>query len=156
MSCRDCVNINGAIVTGANSPEFDIVVRGERIRFELHWYSGPTPITKRGNVRELGPRHPFWSAATSWIVQGKRIGADGVCIWEPKRERPLVHLWGKHYFVGTPEQAEAFKAKAAATVAEKDARRGRKRCFCELGLTDQCPVHAAPAPREGGGEEGER
>jgi len=150
----DCVVIpfggRGAIITGANSPEFDIVVRGERIRFELHWYCGPTPLTKRGGVRELGPRHPFWLAATLWLAQGKRIGNEGLCIWEPEPEPELIHLWGKHYFRGTPEEAEAFKAKAAATVAAKDARRGRKRCFCEIGLVAQCPVHAP----ESGGPEG--
>lgn len=126
---KGCVHIAGAVICGGDSPEYDIVVRGERIHFEVHYYSGPTPITKRGDVLSLGPRHPFWAAASLWMRQGKRIGSDGVCIWEPAPD-PMAnatHLWGRHYYLGPPEEAAAFKARIEKIVADKQAKRRKRR-----------------------------
>ena len=51
-----------------------LVIKAGRwdVLFEFHDHLGPMPVTKTGNGRNLGPRHPFWRAVTLWSKQGKR------------------------------------------------------------------------------------
>lgn len=75
------------------------------IRFEMHPHFGPAVVSKRdGRVLESqpGPRHRFWRAVTLWAQQGRRVTAEGACIYEVPREPQTVCLVGRHY-VEVPE-----------------------------------------------------
>ncbi len=60
-----------------------IQVKGVDYPFEDHPQLGPCPVNARGQEKRLGPRHAFWGAVTAWVEQGRRIGEDGRCLWEP-------------------------------------------------------------------------
>jgi hypothetical protein len=92
-----CVLVGGADRT--------ILVGGRSYTFEDHPHFGPCPLTTKGKELDLGPRSPFWAAATAWIEQGRRLAEDGTCVWDPPPDpfAGLVHLGGRHWT--TPEIA---------------------------------------------------
>lgn len=98
LQCACCAD--GASLATA-SHEFVIEVGGRRHTFEMHYYCGPAVLNKEGNPddQQPGPRSPFWTAVTLWAQQGKHVGADGLCIWQPEPEPELVHLGGRNYAV---------------------------------------------------------
>jgi len=81
------------------SGEYFIEVRGEIIKFEFGDRFGPMPLTKTGAEKtSIGPRHPFWRAASLWALQGKRLDGNKAVWHEPKR--PLLkHLGGRDYLI---------------------------------------------------------
>jgi hypothetical protein len=100
-----------------------VLASGRRVRFEDHAVFGPTPLDRAGNVAHLGPRHAFWEAVTRWYQGGKRLDANGVCVWEPEPD-PLagaVHLGGRHW--ATPTLAAHLRAKLAASEPKPDGAR---------------------------------
>jgi hypothetical protein len=99
-------------------PSLAIVIDGRRYLFEDHRYCGPMPVDAKGNGRDLGPRHRFWTVITWWYQQGKEFNADGTCKWvtgktdaEELAEQGLeyVHVAGKHWAlrrIGTTSNLE--------------------------------------------------
>jgi len=67
-----------------NYPEYVITAGGKDIRFEMHPYCGPMPVSKTGAGLSLGPNHPFWGAVTRWSQQGGKVDDNGKCIWRRK------------------------------------------------------------------------
>lgn len=97
--------LHGVIHLDLGGPEYTIVIGGKRFTFEDHRYCGPMPTDKRGNGRDLGERHVFWTAVTFWYQQGKAFNEDGTCKWVAKTETDKLaeqgleyrHVIGKHY-----------------------------------------------------------
>jgi len=104
-------------------PDRVIVVAGIRIGFEDHPTMGPCPVTARGTERRLGPRHPFWGAATQWIAGGRRLNADGVCVWEPEPDPTagFVHIGGRNW--ATPTLAAHLSERLASAPTKRDGGR---------------------------------
>lgn len=102
------VPTDGLICLLVGGPDrFIIDRRGKRWRFEDHPQMGPMLLTpKKGLECDKQPpeRSPYWEAVQCWYDQGKRIGDDDLCIWEPKKEPKLRHIGGRHYEV-LPESA---------------------------------------------------
>lgn len=85
MTCSHGTTPDGMpFVLTVGGPEHTIEVDGKDYRFEMHSRFGSMPLNKRGDPKELGPRHKFWIAVTCWAQQGRRIGEDGKCIWGPE------------------------------------------------------------------------
>lgn len=59
-------------------------------RFEFHDFLGPTVVGKHGDPMKVQPseRSPFWPALERWLAGGRRVDADGVCVWDPAPEPP--------------------------------------------------------------------
>lgn len=57
--------------------------------FALNPAARPIVVTRRGTTAcQPGGRHPFWRAVALWDGQGRRMSADGLCVWdEPKAVR---------------------------------------------------------------------
>jgi hypothetical protein len=73
-------------------PTLKIRSGGQEFQFEFHEYLGPSMVGKRGDpIRGFPPqRSPFWDALHWWIKQGKRVDAEGNCIFE--HEMQLVQI----------------------------------------------------------------
>lgn len=92
------------ILTGG--PEFKIRVRGKEFLFEFPLYFGPAVLTKRGDIASVQPGY-FLEAASLWHKQGRRMTADGYCIWTPPPKPIMKHIAGRHYlFIGEEIQAD--------------------------------------------------
>lgn len=82
-------------------PIHTIQVNGKRHTFEMHPYCGPIAIGKRGNGL-LHQAKDFLEAASHWAQQGRRVGSDGLCIWEhPAYEELITRPIGKRSAVVT-------------------------------------------------------
>ena len=82
--------------------EYKIRAGGKDFRFEMHDYCGPTMIGKRGNPIAFPPQNsPFWEALHWWLKQGKRVDAQGWCLfkWEMQPVHIIKHMGGRHYKV---------------------------------------------------------
>ena len=65
-------------------PEFTLTLPNGRVyRFEWHAYLGPTFLRKDGEplARYPSERNPMWHAFNAWYRQGRKVDADGGCIW---------------------------------------------------------------------------
>ena len=93
-------------------PDRKIVAGGKEHTFEDHRMFGPMPLNRRGDPRYLGPRSPFWRAVTLWYEQGKRLDAEGRCVWDepPDPLAGMVNIGGRNW--ATPELAARFKTRA--------------------------------------------
>jgi hypothetical protein len=82
-------------------PEYDIVVRGRTYHFEMHPYNGPNLINPDGSVKVKQPaeRDPFWRAVALWEKQGRRLEAEGRCVWDLEPVPVIRHLRGRQYLV---------------------------------------------------------
>lgn len=89
MTCKQFIMGNAVGVVCVGGPDRKIRVGSQVITFEDHELHGPTPLKKNGDVRELGPRHQFWTAVSRWYEDGKKIDADGLCEWTPEPEIDL-------------------------------------------------------------------
>jgi hypothetical protein len=79
-------------------PEYVIEVDGKDYRFEFSEHHGPTPLNKRGDPKELGPRHRFWHAVTQWCAGG-RVVMGGRAVWsEPPNETAGLVQVGRNLF----------------------------------------------------------
>lgn len=101
-----------AVHISKGGPDLLILVDGMQQLFEDHPHCGPVPVKPGGSARSLGPRHKFWHAVTCWYEQGKKIGADGLCLWEepPDPTAGMVKI-GRHYF--PPAMLERLRARRA-------------------------------------------
>jgi hypothetical protein len=63
---------------------------GRVVHFEWHRYCGPNFVRKDGEpwARFPSERHPLWWPFTLWQRQGRRVDAEGNCIWDPELEPP--------------------------------------------------------------------
>lgn len=92
-----------AMLDSFGGDELDITTSKGVVRFEFSQLFGPMPVTKTGTERELGPRHPFWRAASLWKLQGCRT-ENGEAIWhEPSAARFIPRRKGCEVMNDTPE-----------------------------------------------------
>lgn len=104
-----CICNDGCLL--ASDPcNYLIEVGGKRLHFEMHRWCGPAMLNAAGDPadKQPGPRHEFWTAVTLWNQQGRRVDAEGLCIWEKPGEPELVHLGGRNYAVAGSVLAERF------------------------------------------------
>lgn len=85
------------------NPVHQIMIDGKLYHFEWSAMFGPLPMTKTGRVRELGHKHKLWTVTGLWARQGKRVGADGLCIWDPPAKIRVRHMGGRHWLVITDD-----------------------------------------------------
>lgn len=74
--------------------------RGKRWRFEDHPRMGPCVLTpKTGEPAANFPpeNSPFWDAVQCWYDQGKRLDANGECVWEEPVPLRVRHIGGGNY-----------------------------------------------------------
>lgn len=64
--------------------DYRIQVDGKVYIFDFSEMFGPSFYDRRRNLVSIRPRHPFWKGFEPWLKQGKRLGPDGMCIWEPE------------------------------------------------------------------------
>lgn len=69
--------------------DYRIVVDGKQYIFDFSPMFGPSFYDRRRNLKLIPERSPFWKGFNPWLKQGKRVGADGLCIWEPEPEVDL-------------------------------------------------------------------
>ena len=78
------------ICSFSDQRDYKIRADGKEYIFDFSERFGPS-VQRRDGRGELtnqpGPRAEFWLAVTLWHRQGKRVGGDGLCLWdEPPRE----------------------------------------------------------------------
>lgn len=75
-----------AIVCGFE-PEFKIRVGTRAYLFEWHHYFGPAALYKRNGAVNTNVPDSFYVAAEAWDRQGRKVDADGWCVWAaPSKE----------------------------------------------------------------------
>lgn len=83
-----CTHVGGAILCITSEGTFRMNVRGEKYVFDFSDRFGPSVLNKNGSEKAQQPssRSLFWEALYHWIKQGKRVDADGNCVysWETK------------------------------------------------------------------------
>jgi hypothetical protein len=84
---------NGILCTFADPVDYRIIVSGKEYRFEFGPYTGPGLLTKNDMINNNPPR-AFLRAASLWNLQGKRIDAEGLCIWHEPR-KPVLERRGR-------------------------------------------------------------
>jgi len=78
-----CRHFAGAIVCSfSDDRDYRIRVGAKEYTFDFSERFGPTLIGKRGQFLESRMPKPFLVAVSWWARQGKRIDADGFCVWE--------------------------------------------------------------------------
>lgn len=86
-------------------PEFRLTLPGGAVyRFDWHRYLGPIFVRTDGEplARQPSARNPMWKAFAAWDRQGRKVDADGNCIWtqEPPAPEPVLrHIKGRHFEV---------------------------------------------------------
>lgn len=93
MTCERFRFGDGSVaILNMGGPNLRITAGGQVFRFEFHEYLGPSMIGKRGDIIQNfpGKYSPFWDALHFWLKQGKRVDADGNCVFE--HETKLVPL----------------------------------------------------------------
>ncbi|WP_157900207.1 hypothetical protein [Rhodoferax koreensis] len=104
-----CACEGGCLLAG-DPRNYLIEVDGNRFHFEMHHWCGPAVLTAGGDIatNQPGPRHPFWTAVTLWGWQGRKVDADGLCVWEKPVEPEYVHIVGRHYAAANSALAKRF------------------------------------------------
>ncbi len=98
MTCH--LFASGIACTMTDEREYRIRVGEREYHFEWGSYVGPGLLNKNGEINARPP-HAFLRAASLWNIQGKRIDADGMCVWhEPKQ--PVVEMRDGRLVVGEP------------------------------------------------------
>jgi hypothetical protein len=65
---------------------YRILCAGRGFYFEPAAASRPIVVTRRGQpAPQPSTRHPFWRAVALWNGQGRRMSADGLCVWDETR-----------------------------------------------------------------------
>jgi hypothetical protein len=84
MSCYKMRVGDSVAIVNMAPPMLKINSGGKCFHFEFHHFLGPAMLSKRGDpIQSFPPRNsPFWDALRWWIKQGKRVDADGHCIFE--------------------------------------------------------------------------
>lgn len=95
-----CIPIANGILT-IGGPTYRIMAGGKEFRFELPWGSLVVVGENDEEIKDPPMRSPFWKAVELWREQGKKIGADSFCIYDPDLEEVeiLEHLGGRNYKV---------------------------------------------------------
>jgi hypothetical protein len=77
-------------------------------KFEDHPRFGPIRLNKRGDMHKVQPgaRSAFWPAWTAWDRGGRRVDANGRCIYDPPAQEDLVHLGGRNYALARSRLAQ--------------------------------------------------
>lgn len=66
---------------------YRILCEGRGFYFEAGAASRPIVVTRRGQpASQPSIRHPFWRAVALWDGQGRRMSADGLCVWDEPRQ----------------------------------------------------------------------
>ena len=82
--------MNFHICSFSDPQDYRIVVDGKTYIFDFSPMFGPSFYDRRRNLKVIPSRHPFWKGFNPWLKQGKRIGPDGICVWEPEPEFDLT------------------------------------------------------------------
>jgi hypothetical protein len=102
MACEKWI-VDGRPCYVTMSDQYKIRAAGKEFYFSFHAFTGPGMLDKRGNaVQKMPPqKSPFWDALYWWLKQGKKVDAEGYCVfkWEMKPIHILKHLGGRHYQV---------------------------------------------------------
>ncbi len=65
---------------------YRIMCEGRGFYFVANGAVRPIVVTRRSTTAvQPGARHPFWRAVALWQAQGRRMSADGLCIWDEAR-----------------------------------------------------------------------
>ena len=65
---------------------YRIMCEGRGFYFVATGTARPIVVTRRSTtVPQPGGRHPFWRAVALWHAQGRRVSADGLCVWDEGR-----------------------------------------------------------------------
>jgi hypothetical protein len=65
---------------------YRILCQGRGFYFAVNPAARPIVVTRRGSSTcQPGGRHPFWRAVALWERQGRRVSAEGLCIWDETR-----------------------------------------------------------------------
>ena len=98
----------GCLDCWSDPATYRIDVAGRIFLFDFSDMFGPLVVGRRGQeVKQPGARDPFWRAITLWRWQGKRVGSDGLCIWEEPPLEKLRHIGGRHWWA-LPDDATSF------------------------------------------------
>jgi hypothetical protein len=62
-------------------PNYKISIEGKVYTFEDHPWIGPAMLKKNGDPAIYQPGW-FLEAVTWWYQSGKKVGEDGLCVWE--------------------------------------------------------------------------
>ena len=97
-----------------SGPTHHIRIPGRIITFEWHPYCGPTALNRAGDPagRQPGRESVFWEAVTTWDKQGRRVDADGLCIWDkvPPEIARVVRI-GKRTLLQHPKDCDCGKCE---------------------------------------------
>jgi len=80
------------ICSFSDPQDYRITVAGKVFRFDFSQRFGPLFVDANGRElsRQPGPKREVWKAVTYWLRQGKRVGEDGLCIWDYPRPTTLI------------------------------------------------------------------
>ncbi len=84
--------IGAVCILSVADGDYQIDVGGRVIPFEFSDRFGPIPLNKNGEISARRPTNKFLNAATLWVEQGKRVGEDGLCIWEEPPDWKEDHI----------------------------------------------------------------
>jgi len=79
---KHCIPIESGGCLCAGGPEYRIRVRGKVYVFEWNRYCGPIFLNRDGGQKMSGITKRHWGAVQAWVNKGKRVGGDGLCVWE--------------------------------------------------------------------------
>lgn len=101
--CASCDVVDTAVgrflVNGDSHGDYLIEVNGKPILFDWSERFGPRAINKDGSEKtSVGPKHPFWRAASLWNIQGRRLEGNRA-IWHEPKQPVLRRIAGNHYEV---------------------------------------------------------
>ncbi|KKL85738.1 hypothetical protein LCGC14_1951750 [marine sediment metagenome] len=97
-----CIHSHGAILCVTSEGTFKLNVLGEEYVFDFSDRFGPSVLNKNGSEKAQQPnsRSLFWEALYHWIRQGKRVDADGNCIFSWKTNLvDITKTIGRNVFI---------------------------------------------------------
>lgn len=116
------IRIPNGIVTIGGPILIMPVGRGRLVRFEMHHYCGPCPVTKNGSEMKSVPQG-FWDAVDRWCAGGKLMHGE-TCVAPPwciqcrGEGNELESLGGRHHVARTCERCHGLRIEAPATGIE--------------------------------------
>lgn len=96
-----CVRTNfgsGSAIITLGGAIFRISVGGKIHTFEDHSWCGPVKLKPNGDPAK-GQPNDFLEAASLWYQHGKKVDAEGLCIWFHEPVPITKHMGGRHYKV---------------------------------------------------------
>ena len=104
-----CIHYRGAILCDTSEGTFKMKVLGEEYVFDFSERFGPSALNKNGSEKAQQPnsRSLFWEALYHWKKQGKRVDADGNCIYTWETELvDITKQIGRNIFILSARRRE--------------------------------------------------